>query len=384
MKKEKLKEAFAEKVGGVPDLYAAAPGRIEFIGNHTDYNGGEVLGAAIDREVYVAAASRDDGNWVFSSDLTKTPVVVKANEFDLQTGASSWANYPLGILSELIQAGYGLERGYGFYFASELPVGAGLSSSAAIELATLEAVCALEGISMENREKLLLAQRAENQYVGVPCGILDQSVSCLGKLDHLVHIDCAKVEFERVALPESLHFWIFNTNQKHNLVDSLYSTRHRECHEALEQIKSHHGEVGYLALAGKQVLDCLENPTLLRRARHVISENLRVKSMVFALGAGDLDTVGKLLFESHFSSRDDFENSIPELDTFVSLLEGEQGVIGARLTGGGFGGAAMALTTDAFSQKQAESVLARYLEQHADAETPSVIHVKTGEGSRLI
>lgn len=366
---------------------AASPGRIEFIGNHTDYNGGRVLGVALNLGITATAIPRSDDRVTLASSGSPATYAGKLGETIPQTGRLSWVNYPLGVMAVLAEAGYPLRRGFDLSFTSDLPSGAGLSSSAAIELATMEALAALEGFELTRTRKVLLAQRAENTFVGVPCGILDQAVSCYGKRDHLVRIDCAETTFETVPLPEGLHFWIFNTNCKHSLVDSLYARRHAECREALEILRKADPGLKFLVQAKREALVSLEaHPDIRRRAEHVIEENKRVSACVDALEAGDLACVGDLLFASHASSRDLFENSTPELDTLVRLLERERGsgVVGARLTGGGFGGAAMALATDAFSRERAEGVISAYREAHPEAPEPACLHVVTGEGTRRL
>lgn len=368
-------------------VQTASPGRIEFIGNHTDYNGGQVLGVALNLEVTATAVPRPDSELVFSSDGVDAIYKGALDRIEPQEGELSWANYPLGIITVLREAGHKITNGLNLSFTSNLPTGAGLSSSAAIELATLEALCTLEGIKLSMKDKVLLAQKAENTFVGVPCGMLDQAVSCFGRKDHLVRIDCAITDFQTVKLPEGLHFWVFNTNHKHSLVDSLYARRHAECREALTCIQKQIPDLKYLAHAPLSAIESLEaGSDIARRARHVIEENRRVHACVEALGAGDLQTVGDLLFASHKSSRDLFENSIPELDTLVDLLakRRDAGVIGARLTGGGFGGAAMALTDSSFSGEAANAVLEEYRQHHPEAEEPACIHVTTGDGTRVL
>ncbi|MGC9452059.1 MAG: galactokinase [Oceanipulchritudo sp.] len=369
------------------EIRTASPGRIEFIGNHTDYNGGEVLGVSLNLAVRARVRSRRDRRLVFSSEGIQGAYRGDLDHMEKQEGPLAWANYPLGILSELQAAGYGPDHGMEISFSSDLPTGAGLSSSAAIELATLEGVCRLQGIELDRRCKVLLAQRAENNFVGVPCGMLDQAVSCFGEPDHLVRIDCAITDFQTVPLPHGLHFWVFNTNLKHSLVDSMYACRHSECREALRIIRESRPGIEHLAQAPVEALGLLEaGSDIRRRAEHVIRENLRVRECVAALEKGDLAMVGDLLFASHASSRDLFENSIPELDTLVEILSTfrDRGVIGARLTGGGFGGAVMALTTEHFDQSAAASVLKACRSGHKGAAAPGFIHVTTGPGTRSL
>lgn len=366
-----------------PVILGRAPGRIEFIGNHTDYNGGEVLGAAIDRYVTARLAVRKDRRIRLASSLANQGVDLDLDTVTPQSGQDSWANYPLGVLKVLRESGVEFDSGFEIAFDSNLPLGAGLSSSAAIELATLEALCAMSGVEFERSKRVLLAQKAENDFVGVPCGMLDQAVSCFGNPNQLVHIDCAQVRFSTVPMPAGYHFWIFNSQEKHSLVDSLYAERNRECKAALAILQKHQPQLKNLvdadaASVGKQLADA---PELRKRALHVVQEHERVRACLEALAAGDMDRVGAFLYASHDSSRDLFENSTTALDTLVDCLRGQPGVCGARLTGGGFGGAAMALTTAEFKNEHAQAIVAQYCSKRADAPEPAVIHVQTGEGS---
>jgi galactokinase len=379
---------FAETFGVAPTLLARAPGRIEFIGNHTDYNGGEVIGLAINRYVWATATPRSDGRLRMASTSASAIIEVSvADPLQPLSGAAAWANYPLGVLQQLQGIGLQLPGGADIAFASDLPSGAGLSSSAAIELASLEVFAALGGLSVAPTDKVLLTQRAENQFVGVPCGMLDQAVSCFGKRDHLVHIDCAAVEFRAVPMPHGMHFWIFNTNAKHSLVDSLYATRHAECRDALARLQQADPAIRHLAQVDGSTLDRLaaDWPADVRkRAQHVVAEQARVHGVLADLAAGRQQALGEKLFSSHASSRDLFGNSTPLLDGLVRALHGVPGVIGARLTGGGFGGAVMAMTTADFHERQARGVVDTYLARQPDAPQPAVIHVETGDGSQLL
>lgn len=370
-----------------PEIRTASPGRIEFIGNHTDYNGGAVLGVAINLGITADVKPLQGGQLRLSSPGMGPVFEGKVGEYPRQSGELSWTNYPLGILSVLSEAGHSIHQGCAMQFSSDLPSGAGLSSSAAIELATLEAACQVNGIKLDRTAKVLLAQRAENSFVGVPCGMLDQAVSCFGKRDHLVRIDCATTTIDTVPLAQGLHFWIFNTHHKHSLVDSMYAQRHGECRRALEILRKVEPDLEHLAHAPVELLANIPAGTPERmRAEHVVREHLRVGQCVAALAESDLAAVGDLLFASHESSRVLFENSIPELDTFVDILRGfrGQGLIGARLTGGGFGGAVMALTTESFTRSHADAVLEAYSARLPDHEDPSALHVVTGEGTRLL
>ncbi len=364
-----------------PDFIARAPGRIEFIGNHTDYNGGPVLGAAIDRSVWVGLSLRSDGKRRFASDSKKGVLELESGApLERITGQNSWVNYPLGVLAAMRDSSLPIPGGFDYMAVSNVPMGAGLSSSAAIELSSGLVFLKATGTELGREALVKLGRKAENEFVGVPCGILDQGVSGFGKKDHLVYIDCRGPRFDTVPLPAGSNFWIFNTHTKHALIDGLYAARHQECMEAAKVIG-----VGLLVDATPAMLTGAEQKlsrTTFKRARHVIDEIARVAAAVSALEKGDLAAVGKLLLASHRSSRTWFENSCPELDFLVDNLESEPGVYGARLTGGGFGGAAMALTTDAFGDEAGQRVSDAYLAKFGSR--PEIIHARTGDGASLI
>lgn len=378
--KEALIARFRAAHSREPEIIARAPGRIEFIGNHTDYNGGPVLGAAIDRSTWVGLCRRDEGRRVFASDSRPESVELPASAMERVSGAQAWVNYPLGVLVAMREAGLQVPEGFDFAVVSNLPPGAGLSSSAALELASGLVFLEACGQSVPRESLVALGKRAENEFVGVPCGILDQGTSGFGRRDNLVYIDCRVPSFESVPLPAGSNFWVFNTHNKHALVDGLFAARHGECMEAARLMG-----VSQLVDATPAMLAAAETRmprAAYKRARHVINEIARVGQSVAALRAGDLPAVGRLLYESHRSSRNWFENSTPELDFLVDTLESEKGVFGARLTGGGFGGAVMALTSDAFGRDEVGRVADAYLARFGSK--PDVIHAHTEEGAALV
>jgi galactokinase len=375
-----LAEKFRARYGRAPEIVTRAPGRIEVIGNHTDYNGGVVLGAAIDRAVWVGLARRSDGRRQFASDRRDDLTVLAAGDLQKQSGAASWVNYPLGVLAALPPLKLRIPEGFDYLAISDLPVGAGLSSSAAIELAS--GLAFLESVDQHPRREILVqaGRNAENNFVGVPCGILDQGVSGFGRRHHLVFIDCRGPTFATVPLPAAAQFWIFNTHTKHALVDGLYAARHAECMEAARVLG-----VPLLADVTPPALMAAESklsPVAFRRARHVVEEIARVMATVAALKANDLPAVGRLLTASHRSSQRLFENSTPELDFLVDRLEGVPGVMGVRLTGGGFGGAVVALTDEHFRPEQAVAVAADYRKRYGAA--PDILHAQTAEGAERL
>jgi galactokinase len=376
----KLLAQFQSTFGRAPEIITRAPGRIEFIGNHTDYNGGTVLGASIAQGVWVAYASRTDGQRRFYSEFGGAMVTLPAAELRKQTQSASWVNYPLGVLAALPIFNLKAPEGFDFVAASDLPVGAGLSSSAALELSSALAFLTATRQSPDRETVVKIGKHAENNFVGVPCGILDQGVSGFGKKDSLVYIDCRGPKFATVPLPGGAHFWIFNTHTKHALVDGMYAARHRECMEAAKALG-----VAQLVDATTEKLDVHRSalsPDAYKRAKHVIEEISRVAQSKDALARGDLAAVGKLLTASHRSSQLQFENSTPELDLLVDTLVATPHVYGARLTGGGFGGAVMALTDAEFSDLEAATVAATYAKKYG--EKPEILHTQTGPGAEVI
>ncbi len=380
MSKASLVAQFEKVFGRAPEIVTRAPGRIEFIGNHTDYNGGTVLGASIDRGVTVALAKRDDGKRNFHSTYTNKTVTLATGAPVKQEGDASWTNYPLGVLAALPHFGLGVIEGFDYLADSDLPAGAGLSSSAAIELASALAFLGATGQAPDRETVVKVGKHAENHFVGVPCGILDQGVSGFGKAGHLVFIDCAGPRFDTVPMPAGASFWIFNTHTKHALVDGLYSARHRECMTAAQAL-------GVKLLVDVSVdqlrgAEAKIEPVAFKRARHVVEEIARVDACVKALGSGNIEEVGALLTASHRSSQTLFENSTEELDFLVDALVASPGVYGARLTGGGFGGAVMALAGAGFGAAQAEAVAAAYAAKFGAR--PDILPMGTGDGAKVL
>lgn len=377
-----LLHRFQAIYGGAPDFVARAPGRIEFIGNHTDYNGGTVLGAAIDRNVWVAFRRRPGQPLRLATGEQPPALAVAAADIaGLQPAADiAWCNYPLGVWRALGDHGFPAPEGGDYLAMSDLPAGAGLSSSAAIELSTALVFLAAAGREAAREDVVKLCRQAENRYVGVPCGILDQGVSGFGRRDHLVFIDCRGPRFDLVPMPANVSFWVFNTHTKHALVEGLYAARHRECLAAAAALGVPLlADVTPAALAAAAArLD----PVLARRARHVVEEIARVDTVRSALARGELAAVGAALTASHRSSQHLFENSTPELDHLVDHLAAHPRVAGARLTGGGFGGAVLALAGADFADEDARGVASAYAARFG--RPPQVLRLATADGAALV
>ncbi|KXU37881.1 galactokinase [Cephaloticoccus primus] len=389
---------FHAAFGREPAVIARAPGRIEFIGNHIDYNGGTVIGAAIDRSLWVGLAPRDDGRRRFAAAHTGGAIVeLPADRVARQSGPADWVNYPLGVLAAFPKFGLRAPAGFELCVVSDLPVGAGLSSSAALELAAALAFLDITQQQVAREQLVAIGRHAENHFVGVPCGILDQGVCGFGRKGHLVFIDCRAPRFELVPLPGrsgkeeregrarregDARFWIFNTHTKHALIDGLYAERHRECQEAARALGvAQLAELSPETSAARRAKAHLA-PEIARRAQHVVEEIARVEAVRRALARGDLRTTGELLTASHRSSQHLFENSTPELDFLVDTLCTTPGVYGARLSGGGFGGAVIALTDAHFTRAQAETVAARYTARFGNA--PEILETQTADGAQAV
>lgn len=364
-KKSATKTLFTETFNASPDLYSFAPGRIEFIGNHTDYNGGNVIGLAINEGVTMAFRRRDDD----------TINLISANESSVQSNLaslhrleneSSWANYPLGVTKIFQDAGHKINYGYDLAIETDLPIGAGLSSSAAVELGLAVLLNHSSSLNLEKHELVQLCRKAENDFVGVPCGILDQGVSAFGQSGHLVKIDCTNEIFDLIPFTENhsdIHFWILNTNKKHSLIDSLYIERFKECQLALEVCQNTFPEIKNLTQIGCDRLEVCKpqlGDMLYRRALHIVGEHERVSKLTKAIEENDYELAGKLMYESHESSRLNFENSTRELDFIIDFIKGNELIYGARLTGGGFGGAVVVMVKNTISPELENEISLAY------------------------
>lgn len=333
-----LGEVFRESFGGQPSIYRA-PGRVNLIGEHTDYNGGFVMPAAIDFSTWVAIAPRNDRKLSIRSENFSDTAEIDLDE-PPRRGRGHWSDYPFGVAIELERTGQRL-RGANILVRGEVPIGSGLSSSAAIEVATGLALLDVCGTRIDRLGLAKLCRRAENEFVGMRCGLMDQFVSCFGKTDHALILDCRLLEYKLLALPAHVKLVVCNTMVKHELANSAYNARRAECEEGVSLLRHQLPGVsslrdvttGDLERFGGELSDVLR-----KRCRHVVTENARVVAAATALESEDLGTFGQLMRESHRSLRDDYEVSCAELDLMVELAETVDGVYGARMTGGGFGG----------------------------------------------
>ncbi len=330
---------------GDPDLVRVvrAPGRVNLIGEHTDYNDGFVLPAAIDLEIAVAFRPTDDG--LATLTLASTGETASVDVAVVGAPMSRWTDYVAGTALEMARAGLTV-RGFRGLLASTLPEGAGLSSSAALELVSAWALSPAAGTGVSSLEMARIAQRAENEYVGMHCGLMDQFASACGVAGSAVLLDCRSLEYEPVALPGELVILVIHSGVPRTLVSSAYNERRADCERAVSAVRRLQPGVRALRDCDLAMLEAAApvlDPVAARRARHVIEENARTLQAVEAFGAGDRRAIGELFAASHASLRDLFQVSCPELDLLVDVASATPGVIGARMTGGGFGGCIVAL-----------------------------------------
>jgi galactokinase len=333
-----IKTVHAERFGAEPEVFLA-PGRVNLIGEHTDYADGFVMPAAIDFATLAAVSGRSDGRIVVYSDNFHEQAEYDAAKLP-KHGRGHWSDYSLGVVKTLSETGVAIP-GFNLTLNGNVPVGAGLSSSASVEVASMLAVLSVAKTSLPLKDVALLCQKAENAYVGASTGIMDQFIACCGAEDHALLLDCRTLEFRLAPIPSHLSLVIANTMVKHSHANGAYNTRRAEVEEGTAILRSHRPEIRLLRDATVEDLERWghEMPeNVLKRCRHIVTENLRTVAAADALEAGDLKLLGSLMAEAHVSYRDDFEASCPEADVMVELAGKQRGCIGARLTGGGFGG----------------------------------------------
>ncbi len=377
--KTKTDHIFKKQFDAPPSYFFRAPGRVNLIGEHTDYNDGFVLPCAIDYDTVIAAAPRADDQ----VNLVAVDFGEQISRFSLTADiskdmATPWSNYVRGMAWAMQQRGYGL-RGANMVIAGNVPQGAGLSSSASLEVVVGTVFNQLSGLNLDGQTIALIGQQAENNFVGMRCGIMDQFISALGRQDHALLLDCRSLAYRAVPIPAGTAIIIANSNVKRGLVDSEYNTRRREC----ETAAAHFG-VPALRDVPPDLFSLHEDElgeTVARRARHVITENARTEAAAAALARGDLTTMGRLMAESHVSMRDDFEITVPPIDALVEIIGaviGEAG--GVRMTGGGFGGCVVALAPQTLVPDVEAAIAANYLAASGLEATIYVCRASAGAG----
>ena len=360
---QELKSAFETAYGKVADAVYFAPGRVNLIGEHTDYNGGSVFPCALSFGTYLLLRKNDEKFVNFRS--LNQPEIVSLGLNELTTPLDkSWVNYPLGVFAQFIKRNVEIKTGYDILIWGNVPNGAGLSSSAALEVVTAFALNDQLGTGFNRTVLAQIGQKAEHEFAFVNCGIMDQFVSANGKKDHAVYLNCDTLEFELVPVKlEGIKILISNTHSPHKLDSGAYNQRVAECKLAVEQLNKVR-PIKYLAelteAEFKEIESAITDPIAHKRARHVVGEVQRTSDAVVALKAGDIVKFGQLMNASHVSLRDDYEVTGLQLDTMAEEAWKIDGVIGSRMTGGGFGGCTVSLVKDEAIDTFIEKVGAAY------------------------
>jgi galactokinase len=377
-----LRARFHARFGAEARVHRA-PGRINLIGEHTDYNDGFVMPAAIGFYCWVAISPRDDRRLVIHSEDY-------SESFEADFGgvpprpSGRWSDYPVGVAVTLERSGLEM-RGANLLIHGEVPMGAGLSSSAAVEVATAQALLGLLGQDLDRVRLARLCQQAENEFVGARCGIMDQFVSLHGREGRALMLDCRSLDYELLPIPEAARLVVCNTMVRHELASNGYNQRRAECEEAVARLSRDLPGVHALRDVSLEQLDLHRaalRDSVYRRALHVVSENARVVEAATALRSGDLARFGQLMAESHASLRDFYEVSCPELDLMVELAGARDGVYGARMTGGGFGGSTVNLVEARRAEDVRREIAAAY--EKATGIAPQIHVCAPSEGAGVV
>ena len=373
---DSLLESYYQHFGEQASYIARAPGRVNLIGEHTDYNDGWVLPAAIDYDVRAAIKVRPDQTVrLYSLDFDQDDSFNLDAPIEMADESKSWSNYVRGVASILKQEGYQL-RGMDAVISGNVPRGAGLSSSAAIELATITAFRTLNDLDISPVKAALYCQRAENEFVGMRCGVMDQFISSLGQANQALLIDCRSLEYQLVPLPAGAGIVVVNSGVRRALVDSAYNERRAQCEEGARILGVKALRDVSVEMLNSRIAELSE--VVARRCRHIVTENQRVLDSVDALKKGDLVTFGKLMNASHQSMRDWYEISVPQLDALADIQQHVEGCYGARLTGAGFGGCTVALVEQSAVPKLVETVKSEYPQRTGLTPEIHICHATTG------
>lgn len=347
-----LKEAFLQAYGQAAVAVFFSPGRVNLIGEHTDYNGGHVFPCALSFGTYLLIAPNDRHQWRFKSLNMPEILAIDVTAMPEKLPDNSWVNYPLGVFAQFLKNGIRIESGYDILIWGNVPAGAGLSSSAALEVVTAYALNTVLDTNLDRTQLALYGQASEHEYAGVNCGIMDQFASAQGKKDHAIDLDCATLQFELVPVKlNGMKVVITNTHSPHKLDSGAYNARVAQCQEALREIRA----LGFPQLENlaqlsqadfDSIADKITDPVAKMRARHVVGEVARTNEAIAALKAGNIERFGELMNQSHISLRDDYEVTGPELDALAEAAWKVAGVIGSRMTGGGFGGCTVSIVKD--------------------------------------
>ena len=367
MKLEELKSAFEAAYHKTATDIFFSPGRVNLIGEHTDYNGGFVFPCALSFGTYLLMAPNNELKINFRSLNMEAVYSLELTQLTEPLPNKAWANYPLGVIAQFIKRGVAIEQGYDILFWGNVPAGAGLSSSAAMEVVTAFAFNELLGTGYDRTELAKMGQAAEHEFAGVMCGIMDQFASAQGKQDHAIYLNCDTLAFDLVPVKlEGIKVVVSNTHSPHHLDSGAYNDRVRQCQLAVQQISAVRPIKNLAELSQtdfEQVEHAITDEVAHRRARHVVGEVQRTKDAVEALQQGNIELFGKLMTQSHISLRDDYEVTGLQLDSLAEAAWKVEGVLGSRMTGGGFGGCTVSLVRDEAIPTFIEQVGAEYTEK---------------------
>lgn len=385
---ENLRQKFEEKFGAHGDIRAYfAPGRVNLIGEHTDYNGGHVFPCALTLGTYAVARKREDSKLRLFSVNFDHKGVFETDLSDLTPyQEADWTNYPKGVMWAFEKRGYKIPNGLDMVIYGDIPNGSGLSSSASLEVLTGLVLKDMFGFEVSLVDIALIGQYSENNFNGCNCGIMDQFASAMGKKDHAIFLDTNTLEYEYAPVVlQDAKIVIINSKVKHSLVDSAYNDRRNECEMALKELQSATDiqTLGDLTEAKyEQYKDAIQSEIRQKRAKHAVYENQRTIRAVAALKANDVETFGKLMNASHVSLRDDYEVSCEEIDILVNLAWETEGVIGSRITGGGFGGCTVSIVKNEAVDEFIATIGAKYKEKVGHEAEFYVVDI--GEGAHVL
>ncbi len=383
--KQQFAQIFSGDGGGAKVHVIRAPGRVNLIGEHTDYNDGFVLPMAIEPEVRIVCRSRDDGHVRLASSAFPGEVSEFSTMAKIEPGEPKWANYSKGVVAEMLGAGIPLP-GMNALIVNTLPVGGGLSSSAAIEVGTAQALLALAGLQMDPGRIALLCQKAEHEYAGVPVGIMDQTAVASGKPGHAMLLDCRDLSKQFVPMdPNELRVVVINSMVKHELTGGEYAQRRRQCEEGVKFFQEADPSIKALREVTMPQIEAAKgklDEMVWRRCRHVVGENARTTRAASKLEQKHYEEAGELMRQSHASLRDDYEVSIPQLDFLADEAMKVKGVYGARMTGGGFGGCIVALAQPRSIEPLKQRIVKVYYDQFGT--TPHVFATTATGGASVI
>lgn len=379
---KKIVEKFESLFGDAPEILAKAPGRINLIGEHTDYNKGYVLPAAIDRYMYFAFSKNNSNTTtIHALDISETvefTVLVKQEN-------KTWSNFFIGILIQLNKSGINIS-GFDLVFGGDIPLGGGLSSSSALECGFLKVLNTSFSLNLSHMEMIEISRKSNHEFLGLAGGIMDQFSVLYGRENNAILLNCDNLEFEYIPVNlDNTEILSVNSKVSHSLIHSAYNERVRECNEALKLIQNHHPNVIHLSMASKTQINSATtsmNETQVNRAEFIYKENERVHKFVEAIKSKSIEEAGQLLFKSHYGLRDKYEVSCKEIDILVQLAEENEHIHGARMMGGGFGGCTINLVKHENLQQVIQDISIRY--KNDTGITPEFYQVKICEGASII